>query len=65
MNMITQTAVQIPTGIMVERRPVTEGEFVPEAIRESPGAVALSRPEPTRGSVIFIVGGHEAATRGR
>lgn len=55
-------AVQIPTGMMVARRPVTDAEFVPEPIRDKPGAVELSRAEPTRGSVTFIVGRHEAAT---
>jgi len=65
MNMSTQTAVHIPTGISVASRPVTDAELVPEPIRENPGAVELSRAEPTRGSVTFIVGRHEAATHRR
>lgn len=63
MNMRIQTAVQIPTGISVASRPVTDDELVEEPIREKPGAVELSRAEPIRGSSgTAIVGGHEAAT---
>lgn len=50
MKMRTQTAVQIPTGMSVESRPVTVDPFSEEVIRDIPGAVELSRAEPVRGS---------------
>lgn len=53
--MSMHTAVQIPTGMSVESRPVTDDELVPEAMRDKPGAVELSRAEPTRGSSDSII----------